>query len=83
MFNKMQEAILAGGQKAADPVHKELMKYVLDQAWAIPTPHSPMYYTWWPWLKNYNGEQSVGYASHYNWTKYVWIDLGLKKSMGY
>ncbi len=35
---KMHKAVLQGRQAAQDPLHKELMKYVLDQAWAIGFP---------------------------------------------
>jgi len=38
---------------------------------------------WWPWLKNYTGEISVGYGQSGNWEKWVWIDEALKKSLGY
>ena len=37
----------------AAAIHKELMKYILDQAWAIPTPAPPNYVFWWPWIKNF------------------------------
>jgi peptide/nickel transport system substrate-binding protein len=37
---------------------------------------------WWPWIKNYAGETSVGYFNRY-WTKFVWLDQDLKKEMGY
>jgi peptide/nickel transport system substrate-binding protein len=67
----------------ADRMYKELMKYVLDQAWVIPTPLPPLYHMWWPWVKNYRGEGSVGYDNSYNFTKFVWIDQALKKTMGY
>ena len=67
----------------ADRIHKEFMKYLLDQAWAIPAPTPPSYHFWWPWLKNYRGEISVGYGNPRGYSKYVWIDQELKKSMGY
>ena len=67
----------------ADRMYKDLMKYVLDQAWVIPTPLAPLYHMWWPWVKNYHGEGSVGYDNTYNFTKFVWIDTALKDSMGY
>jgi peptide/nickel transport system substrate-binding protein len=62
---------------------KELLKYVLDQAYCIPTPAYPIYSLWWPWLKNYSGETSVGYAPGYSWVEYIWYDQALRKSMGY
>ena len=64
-------------------IHKEFMKYALDQVWAIPSPTPPSYHMWWPWLKNYHGEFSVGMEGSYNYPKWVWINQGLKKSMGY
>jgi len=69
--------------RAAMAITKELMKYVLDQAYCIPTPAYPNYVLWWPWLKNYSGELSVGYAPGDSWVQYVWIDQDLKKEIGY
>jgi peptide/nickel transport system substrate-binding protein len=67
----------------ADAINKELMKYVLDQAWAIPTPATPGNNFWWPWIRNYHGEVSLGYNNDFNYTKYIWIDETLKEAMGY
>ena len=55
----------------------------MEQAWMIPYPRTYNYTLWWPWLKNYSGEQMVGYFDVNFWTPYVWIDQNLKKSMGY
>ncbi|MFC2060453.1 hypothetical protein ACFLTZ_05125 [Chloroflexota bacterium] len=41
-------------------IHKELMVYVLDQAFAIPNAISYNYTFWWPWVKNYSGEWTFG-----------------------
>jgi peptide/nickel transport system substrate-binding protein len=78
---KMVNAVATQGPLAADPIHKELMKYVLDQAWVIPFPKAPGYRLWWPWLKNYRNEFSVGYWNEGNWAKWVWIDQDLKEQM--
>ncbi len=43
-------------------------------------PHN--YTIWWPWLKNYSGEERVGYQAR-TWYNFVWLDQELKKSMGY
>ncbi|MBN2074248.1 MAG: ABC transporter substrate-binding protein [Dehalococcoidales bacterium] len=67
----------------ADAINKELMAYVLDQAWAIPAPATPLNNFWWPWVKNYHGEASLGYNNDLNYTKYIWMDTALKESMGY
>ena len=68
---------------AADALNKELMKYVLDQAWEIPSPAPPAYHFWWPWVKNYHGESSMGFDNGYTYSKYIWLDQDLKKAMGY
>jgi peptide/nickel transport system substrate-binding protein len=82
-YDEIQETLVDEGQAAAMAIHKELMKYVLDQAWAIPYPKAPGYNMWWPWLQNYHGEFSIGNWNEGNWVKWVWIDEALKKSMGY
>jgi peptide/nickel transport system substrate-binding protein len=61
---------------------RELMKYALDQAWVIPAIRYPTYTLWWPWLKNYSGENVIGWANS-DWWQYVWVDQETKKSMGY
>jgi peptide/nickel transport system substrate-binding protein len=63
-------------------MYKELAKYVVQQTWAIPEVRGYIYTFWWPWMKNYSGEFSVGYAD-YTWDRYIWFDQALKKSMGY
>ncbi len=73
----------AGDEAKVNQIHKDLMKYVLDQAWVIPTPDTYMYVFWWPWLKNYHGEGSVGWDNGPSWTKWAWVDQTLKRSMGY
>ena len=83
MYDTIQEVLIAEGQGPAMALHKELMKYVLNDAYAIPAPKAPGYSMWWPWLKNYHGEFSLGNWNEGNWVKWVWIDQDLKKSMGY
>ena len=61
---------------------RELMKYLLPLAYVIPSPRAPTYGVWWPWLKNYSGENSIGWANS-NWPQYVWVDQDLRDSMGY
>jgi peptide/nickel transport system substrate-binding protein len=69
--------------KAAMATFKESMKYTLDQAYVISRPMYPLTTFWWPWLKNYTGEYSVGYVGYESWARWVWIDQSLKKTMGY
>jgi peptide/nickel transport system substrate-binding protein len=63
-------------------IHRELMKYVLDQAWVIPGVNAAVYHLWWPWLKNYHGEFGMARTIR-GFAKYVWLDQPLKKSMGH
>jgi peptide/nickel transport system substrate-binding protein len=67
-------------QNKVDQLHRDLMPYVLSQAWYIPRPTPYTYYFWQPWLKNYNGEIDLGY--NVDWAKYIWLDQDLKKQMG-
>ncbi|MBI4267539.1 MAG: hypothetical protein HY662_01995, partial [Chloroflexi bacterium] len=69
-------------EDAAQRLHRELMKYVLDQAWVIPEVRPPSYIFWWPWIKNYNGEYSLSYTNRHHYG-FLWYDEALKKSMGY
>ena len=82
-LKKVRTTILANGMKPGMKEMRELLKYVLDQAYAIPVPYVPLYNFWWPWLKNYSGETTVGYFEGNSWAQFIWIDRDLKKSMGY
>jgi peptide/nickel transport system substrate-binding protein len=64
-------------QAKVDQLHRDLMPYVLSQAWYIPRPIPYNYIFWQPWLKNYHGEVDLGYNT--DWAKYIWIDQTLKK----
>jgi peptide/nickel transport system substrate-binding protein len=79
---KMSEAFITD-DKAAMKQFKELMKYVLDQAFVVSAPQYPQNIFWWPWVKNYSGEIQIGYFDTNYWASYIWIDQDLKKSMGY
>ena len=79
---KMQSLYLVD-PKAAQATFKDSMKYVLDQAYVISRPMYPLTNFWWPWLKNYTGEYSVGYIMYDSWAQWIWIDQTLKRSMGY
>jgi peptide/nickel transport system substrate-binding protein len=83
VYDEIQETFLNEGEAAAFAIHKELLKYVLDQAYAIPYPKAPGYSMWWPWVMNYHGEFSLGYWNEGNYVKWGWMDTELKKSMGY
>jgi peptide/nickel transport system substrate-binding protein len=62
---------------------RPLCIYLIEKAYCIPTPRVPTYSMWWPWLKNYSGEASVGYWGTDHWTQWIWVDQDLRTSMGY
>jgi peptide/nickel transport system substrate-binding protein len=78
----VRNTIVKSGMSAGMDQMRELLKYIMVQAYAIPVPYVPVTTFWWPWLKNYTGELSVGYYDAPNWATYTWIDQDLKKSMG-
>ncbi|MFC1992147.1 ABC transporter substrate-binding protein, partial [Chloroflexota bacterium] len=80
LFPVIQELALTN-QPEVNRLYRELMKYVLDQAWVIPMAKPFSYTMWWPWLRNFSGENGVAYFNT-AW-KYLWIDQDLKESMGY
>jgi len=60
---------------------KDLVPYILDQAWMIQMPAAHLFTGWWPWLKGFNGEIVVGYYDIDNWPAYCWVDQDLKAEM--
>jgi peptide/nickel transport system substrate-binding protein len=63
---------------------KDILQYVMDQAYTLETPLPYSYIGWWPWVKGYNGEMIMGgRPNQNNYPKYIWIDQELKESMGY
>ncbi len=83
VLNRARDQMLAAypDEAAVDKIHRELLPYILEQAYVLALPASYNYRFWWPWVKNYSGEASVGYYNVLNYTKYIWIDQELKKSM--
>jgi peptide/nickel transport system substrate-binding protein len=62
-------------------VLKDIFVYVTEQVISIelPTPYS--YRFWQPWVKDYHGENSVGFFNYYNFPNYVWMDQDMKEEM--
>ena len=65
-----------------DVLMKEVNQYIISQVYYYVPPTGWYTYFWWPWVKNYDGDISLGVGNYY-WQKYIWLDQGLKKSMGY
>ena len=63
---------------------RELGVYILEQANNVAFPASYLYMFWWPWIKNYNGELTMGsiYDRGPIWAR-VWFDRDLRQEMGY
>lgn len=74
-FNEIQKNVIINYPKA-DEVVRDLVPYVLEQAYMIPRPTPYQYRLWQPWLKNYYGESSTKF-----WVAYPWIDQDLKEVM--
>ncbi len=83
ILNKARDQMLAAypDEAQVDRMHRELMPYLLEQAYVLALPASYQYRFWWPWVKNYSGEASLGYYNPLNYTKYIWIDQQMKNSM--
>ena len=81
-YNELNKYV-AKDDAAWQKVRKEDNKFFLETAAGVwmPLPHG--YRMWWPWLKNYHGEGTLGYDNQMAISWYVWIDQDLKKSMGY
>lgn len=62
---------------------KALNVYVMGKAPAVWLPGGYQYVAWWPWVKNYYGEQRVGAIRPGPIWARIWIDQQLKKKMGY
>ena len=62
---------------------KEATTWFICQAPYIPGPAGNAYRFYWPWVNNYWGESTFTYIDqNVNWAC-IWLDLDLKKSMGY
>ena len=64
-------------------VLKDISCVALEDAIAIYLPAVPGYRAWQPWVRNYHGESTGGTGSVPFFIQYLWVDHGLKESMGY
>jgi len=77
-YDEIIQHNLVGDQSKVDQIHRELMPYVLEQAWYIPVPGPYLTNFWQPWLKNYHGEVQIGYQPYY--IRFSWIDQNIKQN---
>ncbi|MDP3879967.1 MAG: ABC transporter substrate-binding protein [Dehalococcoidales bacterium] len=64
-------------------IMKETLDYIVRQLWVVPFPAAREYTIWQPWLKNYDGEYMLGTTNQFGFTRFIWIDQALKKSLGF
>lgn len=74
-FNRQAQTVMVD-YPAADKALKDVIPYILDQAFLIPMPAPWGYRIWQPWLKNYYGANDVKF-----WLRWAWIDQDLKEKM--
>jgi peptide/nickel transport system substrate-binding protein len=80
---KMDEAYRTRDETKRQAIIRDLTARIVADApyiW-LPTPY--VYSAWWPWVKNYNGELSVGSIRPGPIYARIWIDQELKKKMGH
>ena len=76
-------AVLGKNDEEVIRLLRELAPHLLESAWGVWLPVPYMYTMWWPWLNNYYGVQDLGYCNQHRVWTFVWVDEGLKQSMGY
>lgn len=62
-------------------INRELMPFLLEQAYVIPNVIPTLYMLWWPWLKNNYGTYACGYYNLGATVKYSWLDRDMKFEM--
>jgi peptide/nickel transport system substrate-binding protein len=88
--NKELDPLIDKINRELDPKKRnELLKQadvmVLRDPPAIPLAYASVKFYWWPWLKNYYGEESVGDdgTGFAPLIYYAWIDQNMKTEMGF
>jgi ABC-type transport system substrate-binding protein len=61
---------------AADKAFRDIVPYILENAFLIQMPAPWGFRVWQPWMKNYYGEGQVKF-----WLQYAWVDQDLKEEM--
>jgi hypothetical protein len=79
-YQEMQKYVGIDEEKCMQ-INHDLMPYLLEQCYVITVPSYYTYQMWWPFVKNYHGEYSVGYYNFFVTSKYTWRDQALKKQL--
>ena len=62
---------------------REMTVEILDQAPYVWLPTQYLYTAWWPWVKNYDGELRAGAVRPAPIYARLWLDLEMKKELGF
>jgi peptide/nickel transport system substrate-binding protein len=62
---------------------REMTAEMIDKAPYLWLPVPYIYSAWWPWVQNYEGELWVGALRSAPVYARIWIDLDMKKKMGF
>jgi len=76
-------ATVGKDDKALASLLKGIIPYQVSLCYGVILPAGEKYMIWQPWVKGYHGEFILGYATRSLYSKYLWIDKDLKKSLGY
>jgi len=60
---------------------KDLEPRMRAEAYQIDLPAGYSYFLWWPWLKGWHGETTIGYWNDYTQFQYLWIDTELREEL--
>ena len=79
----MFEGIGTRDEETRKRMLRDLTTEIVDTAPYLWLPSPYVYSAWWPWVKNYSVELSVGAMRPGAIFARIWIDLEMKKKMGY
>jgi len=79
---RVAELIRTRDESVRKTMVAELTADILKEAPYVWLPSPYIYTAWWPWVKNYSGELSVGATRPGPIFARIWIDQDLKKKMG-
>ncbi len=74
-YEKQAENVMVN-YPAADKAFRDIVPYILENAFLIQLPAPWGFRVWQPWLKNYYGEGISKF-----WIQYAWVDQDLKEKM--
>ncbi|MEE8419125.1 MAG: ABC transporter substrate-binding protein [Dehalococcoidales bacterium] len=81
-YDEMQQNVFVNMDRT-DEIYRDMVPYIMEQAYVIPIPTPYSYTIWQPWIKNYQGEKASGLLAVDLWPQHVWVDEALKESLGY